>query len=182
MEEIWKDVVGYEGLYQVSNIGRVKSLDMILPYERHNKKATRIRRGKLLTFSKTNSGYLRVIMANNGIHKLILVHRLVAQAFIPNQLNKREVNHINGNKTDNRVENLEWVSSSENKIHAFKNKLYKSEKPIYQIKNGKIINKFESGMDIKRKLGLSPQNIGKVCLGKRKSAYGYQWRYKEKGI
>ena len=125
--EIWKDVVWYEGLYKVSNLGNVKSLDMILPYQRYSKPAKRFRKGKMLTPAKMANGYLRVEMSNNGKHKLNLVHRLVAMAFIPNANNYNEINHINCDKTDNRVENLEWCSSSYNKKHALKNKLYKNE-------------------------------------------------------
>lgn len=176
--EIWKDVVGYETLYQVSNLGRVKSLDMKLPYKRHSKTTFRIRKGKILTPATMKNGYLRVEMSRNGIHKLNLVHRLVAQAFIPNINNYREINHINCNKSDNRIENLEWVSSSQNKIHAIENKLYKIEKQILQIKNGIVIKEWKSAMQVYKELGYLPQNIGKVALGKRKSAYGYQWRFK----
>lgn len=180
--EIWKDVIGYENLYQVSNFGRVKSLDMKLPYKRHSKQTYRIRKGKILSQVQMKNGYLRVEMSKNGEHKLNLVHRLVAQAFIPNKNNFREVNHINCIKSDNRVQNLEWVSSSQNKIHAFENKLYKIEKHILQIKDGSIINEYKSAKECERQTGFLAQNIGKVALGKRKSAYGYQWKYKEKGI
>lgn len=179
--EIWKDVIGYIGLYQVSNKGNVKSLDMVLPYNRYGKQTQRIRKGKILTLTKVKNGYLRVIMSNNGKHKLNLVHRLVAQAFIPNPNNYKEVNHINCDKTNNCVENLEWCSSSYNKIHGFQNKLYKCEKPIIQMKGCVVIKEYKSAMECKRQTGYSPQNIGKVALGKRKSAYGYQWKYKEKG-
>lgn len=179
--EIWKDVVGYEKLYQVSNFGRVKSLDMVLSYKRHGKNQIRIRKGKVLSPTTMKNGYLRVEMSNNCIHKLNLVHRLVAKAFIPNPNNYREINHKNCDKSDNSVENLEWVSSSQNKIHALKNKLYKNEKPILQIKNGSVINEYKSASECYRKTGYLVQCIGKVALGKRKSAYGYQWQYKEKG-
>lgn len=180
--EIWKDVVGYENLYQVSNYGRIKSLDMKLVYKRHKNTTFRIRKGKILTPAIMKNGYLRVEMSKNGVHKLNLVHRIVALSFIPNPNNYSEINHINCIKSDNRVENLEWVSSSQNKKHAFDNKLYKIEKPIVQIKDGNIIKEWKSATQINKELGYSAQNIGKVALGKRKNAYGYQWKYKEKGI
>ena len=182
MEEVWKDIPDYEGLYQASNFGRIKSMDMVLPYSRHGKQTQRIRKGKVLSPAKMKNGYLRVEMSKNGSHKLNLVHRLVAKTFIPNPNNYREINHINCDKSDNNVNNLEWCSSSQNKIHAFNNKLYTCEKPILQIKNNKIINEYKSTKECERKTGFSCQNIGKVALGKRKSAYGYQWKYKEKGI
>lgn len=175
--EIWKDVVGYETLYQVSNLGRVKSLDMKLPYKRHNNTTFRIRKGKILTPATMKNGYLRVEMSKNGNHKLNLVHRMVAIAFISNPNNYKEINHINCDKKDNRVENLEWCSSSYNKIHALENKLYKIEKPILQMKNGIVIKEWKSASQVFRELGYLQQNIGKVALGKRKSAYGYQWKY-----
>lgn len=120
-------------------------------------------------------------MANKGVHKQNLIHRLVAMAFIPNPDNYKEINHINCNKQDNRVENLEWVSSSQNKIHGLINGLYKIEKPILQIKDGKIIKEYRSAIECYRQTGFSPQFIGKVALGKRKRAYGYQWKFKERG-
>lgn len=177
-QEIWKDVIGYEGLYLVSNFGKVKSLDMVLPYKRHGKNQTRIRKGKILTPVKTNRGYLRVEMCSNAKAKLNLVHRLVAMAFIPNPNNLTEVNHKDCNKLNNYVGNLEWVSSSENKIHAFTNKLYKTEKSIIQIKNGIVIKEYKSAKECERLTGFCSVSIGKVALGKRKSAYGYQWSFK----
>lgn len=177
MKEIWKSVVGYEGLYEVSNLGRVKGVERKLPHNR-NKNLTYIRKEKLLTSTKMNNGYLRVEMSNNGKHKLNLVHRLVALTFIPNPNNYREVNHINCDKSDNRVENLEWVSSSQNKIHALENNLYQNNKVLLQIKNGVVINEYKSTKEAERKTGILCQNIGKVALCKRNKAGGYQWRYK----
>ena len=113
--EIWKDIEGYEGLYQVSTCGNVKSL----PKVRRNGTGTYIQKEKLLKPSNTSTGYKKVELCKDGKRKSFKVHRLVAQAFIPNPENKREVNHIDGNKHNNNVNNLEWVTSSENKLHAF---------------------------------------------------------------
>lgn len=101
MEEIWKDVVGYEGLYQVSNLGRVKSL--------------RSKRSKdgIMSLGK-KQGYSVIIVPNGKSRKMLLVHRLVAQAFIPNPENKPHIDHINGDRKDNRVENLRWCTPLEN--------------------------------------------------------------------
>ena len=115
-KEIWKDITGYEGLYQVSNIGRVKSLPREIGRYLRN-------RYKILNYNIRNNRYAFVGLYNNKKVKYFSVHRLVALTFIPNPLKKSEVNHKNGIKLDNRVKNLEWVTSSENKIHAFNNGL-----------------------------------------------------------
>ena len=113
-EEIWKSIKGYEGLYEISSYGRVKSLERFV-YGNGN--------GKYKIFEKIlkpriRSKYYSVSLSKNSIKKKCCVHRLVAINFIDNSLNKPEVNHINGNKLDNRVENLEWVTAKENQQHA----------------------------------------------------------------
>ena len=108
MEEIWKDVIGYEGLYQVSNLGRIKSL---------NYRAKGI--SKIMKFSLLE-GYPSLSLTNNGKYKTYKIHRLVANAFIINLNNKPQVNHKNGNRADNNVNNLEWVTNKENCIHGYK--------------------------------------------------------------
>lgn len=115
MEEIWKDISGYEGLYQASNLGNIKSLNY-----NHTKQP------RNLTPVKHKNGYLFVYIG--GKHKS--VHRIIAATFIPNQKNKPQVNHINGDKTDNRVENLSWVSAAENMRHAYKNNLINLNTPL----------------------------------------------------
>lgn len=127
MEEVWKDVEGYEGLYQVSNLGRVKSLTHYITKE--NCKPREVK-GKILTpFFDRPKGYLSVSLSKNNKIKLQRIHRLVAQAFIPNPDNLIQINHKDGNKTNNNVENLEWCSCKDNIRHAWENKLsYVSEK------------------------------------------------------
>ena len=111
--EKWKDINGYEGIYQVSNMGRVRSI-----CKRHSSMP------RIMKQRKAGAGYAYVGLSLNGVQRKLAVHRLVAKAFVSNTENKPEVNHINGNKTDNCANNLEWVTSKENKIHAHKIGLY----------------------------------------------------------
>ncbi|MBM5782939.1 MAG: endonuclease [Pelagibacterales bacterium] len=117
MEEVWRDIKGYEGLYQVSSLGNVKSLN----YNRTKKE-------KVLKFGKDKGGYYFVVLYLNKKAKTIIAHRLVAIAFLENPENKPQVNHLNGKKLDNRVENLEWSSRSENMRHAFDTGLSEGKK------------------------------------------------------
>lgn len=112
INEKWKDIIGYEGFYQVSNKGRVKRTAEKFPYKEHYLKAI-----------SNRYGYLYVCLCIKNKHKVKTIHRLVAQAFIPNDENKPCVNHIDGNKTNNNVGNLEWCTHSENTTHAYKAKL-----------------------------------------------------------
>lgn len=118
--EEWRDIPGYEGYYQVSNRGRVRSIDRttmaISSWD--NKMIYRHYRGSIKKITLKSLGYMQVTLAKEGLHKRELVHRIVALAFIDNPLNKPEINHIDGNKSNNEVDNLEWVTSSENQIHA----------------------------------------------------------------
>lgn len=122
MEEIWKDIPEYEGMYQISNFGRVKSLGR--PYT-NRLGHTRTLKERYMTLVPNTSGYLEFACCNNNVYKRFRVHRLVAMTFIPNPENKPQVNHIDGDKTNNRVDNLEWNTASENIQHAFDTGLMK---------------------------------------------------------
>lgn len=182
--EVWKDIEGYEGLYQISNVGNVKSLARA-------KKDTlgRIQsiKEKILKAAADKDGYFRVVLQKNGEKKNKIAHRLVAQAFIPNPDNKPQINHIDGNKQNNRLSNLEWCTLAENRIHAFntglqfvhkgeKNHLSKSVKQLDKDTN-KLIRMFGSTREAERETGINHSHISKVCKKEYNTAGGFKWEY-----
>lgn len=175
---MWKDIDEYEGLYQVSDTGEVRSLNY--------KRCGCVSKLKL---NKDTVGYLQVKLYKNKKKKNFKVHRLVAQAFLPNPLNLPEINHKSEIKTDNRVENLEWCDRDYN-IHygtgqkrgGEKRVNGKKSKPVLQFsKDGDFIREYPSTMEVQRQLGFSQGFVSACCRGKYKQAYGFIWRYKEKG-
>ncbi|RDU21928.1 NUMOD4 domain-containing protein [Anaerosacchariphilus polymeriproducens] len=174
--EIWKDIEGYKGSYQVSNIGRIKSLKRVIM--RSDGKEQTIKERILKPLVHTN-GYLLVALYDNGKQKNMLIHRLVALTFIDNQENKQEVNHKDGNKTNNHINNLEWNTSSENKQHAYSVLNRKTNgKVISQFtKTGDYIKTYYSTYHAERETGTNQSDITKVCKGKAKTAGGCIWQY-----
>lgn len=119
-EEEWRDVDGYAGLYRVSSCGNIESVRRETQFMRSGKQSSMMSGGRNLTLRKTQTGYSIVGLTKNASQRSKTIHRMVATAFIPNPLGKREVNHKNGIKADNRVENLEWVTHSENVLHSYR--------------------------------------------------------------
>jgi hypothetical protein len=179
--EEWRDVVGYEGLYKVSNRGKIFSCknNIIL-------KECKLR----CKFLKKASFICKLCLYKNGITKTVSVHRLVAEAFLLKQNNKNEVNHVDGDRTNNFVSNLEWCTHKENVIHAFKNGLntppclgkfggehHRSKKVEMTSIDGKIIEKFDSISCIVMKYGFSKSAISSCCLKKRNFHKGFKFKF-----
>jgi len=181
MREEWKDIEGYEGFYQVSNLGRVKSVERET-YSGHNYSVRRIEKERILPGYKVKNGYLYQTLLKNGVMKTFKLHRLVAQAFIPNPYNKPQVNHINGDKTNNSVYNLEWVTRKENLRHAYETGLSRI-RPILQYDlDGNFVMEHSSITSATKSIGKKYHgNIMMCCQekGNRKTAYGYIWKYKD---
>ena len=179
MQEVWKDIKGYESFYQVSNLGNIKSLPR--QFMRSN--------GKLQTFESKilkplvhKNGYCKVELAYKGLHKRYYVHRLVAEAFIPNSDNLPEINHKDENPSNNCVNNLEWCTHKYNSNYGTRPKRIggkHSKKVIMYDKNNNIIRIFNSVAEASKLTGIHAGSISECCNGKqyRHSAGGYIWRY-----
>ena len=164
MYEIFMPIKDYEDTYAVSNLGRVKN----------------IKTGKILKQWKKDTGYMCIGLTKNGKTKTYLVHRLVLETFKANPNNKPQVNHINEDKTDNRLNNLEWATPAENANHGTRNKRMadKLSISVYCITNNTV---YPSAHEAARQLNLHSGSITKCCNGKRKSTGGYQFKYYTEG-
>lgn len=214
IEEVWKDVVGYEDRYQVSNIGRIRSKDIVL-HKSDGKLEPR--KGRIVKLQLTKKGYLQYLFSNgtSESRKLMRIHRVVAMAFIPNPFNKPNIDHINTIRTDNRIENLRWCTQSENNLNpitrkrigearkgwcpseetrrkignAFRGKhLPEERKQKLALRGWEIVMFDLQGMFVKeyrassiasKELSICHSHITASCSGTRKSAGGYQWRWKK---
>lgn len=183
MQEEWRDVIGFEGIYQVSNYGRVKRIG-----RKSGAVADRILKQAL----NIHSGYLQVGLWKNHKKSTKSIHRFVALTFIPNPENKPEIDHIDGNRLNNRVDNLQWVTKSENMLNPItRGRSSKSHKinPLWRGKYGKYHNRtipivcieldrlFFGTKEAGRELNINSDCICKVLKGKIKTAGGYHWRY-----
>lgn len=179
----WKDIVGYENEYQINQFGEIRTLNDSPKLKKYDVLKPQI--------SKRN-GYVYQMLYKNGKEKLLRVHRLVAMAFLPNPNNLPQVNHKDGNKQNNSVDNLEWCEQSDNMKHAYKNGLQipsenqrkaiintnkLKQKKVCQIKDGKIINTFSGISEASRQTKISISCISRCCNLKRKSTNGYEWRF-----
>ena len=193
--EIWKPVIGYEGLYDVSNLGRIRSVDRVV------QQAGKINhlKGHIMAQSVDKDGYLRCCLSKNGIRKNYHVHRIVLSAFVPNPEGKPHVDHINTIRDDNRVENLRWATQTENnnnqrtiqhlkktinndgyqqkRLNALsKNGSPKAPKKVYQYSaNLEYINSFNSISEAARSFGINHENIVRALDNPQKRSAGYIW-------
>lgn len=183
----WKEIEGYNGLYEVSDVGDIRSLDRIIIRENH----LLTLKGVNKSAKVNNRGYLSTTLCKNSKYQHFAIHCLVARAFIPNPENKGYVNHKDGNKLNNSVSNLEWVTMSENNKHAYKiglkvgsakglfGKDNKTSKPVYMMnKQGEILKEFPAIHDASRITGLSASGICAVINGRVSTCGGYKWIHK----
>lgn len=182
MKEIYKDIIGYDGKYKISNLGNVMSMN----YRGNTKKP------RVLVPIRHHLGYLFVhLVSNDGKDKIKMIHTLVAEAFIPNTENKKFVNHIDGCKQNNNVNNLEWVTSKENMNHAIRTGLrnpHKNNHPkgadtpnskaiLQYTKDGEFVKRWECISDAARYIGCKPGSISSNAKGRGKTLHGFVWRY-----
>ena len=173
MTEIWKDIKGYKNAYKISSFGNVKSLDKTI-LSKNNVEMSFY--GKLLKQNTNRGGYLRLNLTHNNKRKRVLVHQLVATHFINNKLNKKTVNHKNGVKTDNRVENLEWLSFSDNISHAHKNGLMNYDCHTLKLNKKQvleIIKKYRNKIITTYKLAIEYKVSQRTIMNVLHSKFGY---------
>ena len=180
MEEIWKDIKGFEGLYQISNMGRVRSLDRDIVTTCRGTVHTRHYKGMIIKPKYTPAGYQGVVLANSGVHIRAQIHRLVALHFVDGYKDGLVVNHKNEIKDDNRAENLEFVTSSYNNTYGeqFKRRYDKHSKRVLKCdKNGTVICEYKSLHDAARQNETAATVISRWCNSIHKPKNGFIWRF-----
>ena len=173
MKEIWKNIPNYEGLYQVSNLGRVKSFRKCTKH--------RFESEYILKPSVSNSGYAQVTLYDNTVRRKFLVHKLVAEAFIPNPNNYPQVNHKDENPLNNEVTNLEWCTSEYNNAYgtARIRMIETKSRPVEQLTiDGQILAVYRSAKIARQMLGVSKSSLG-YAIRSGSNCKGYFWRYSD---
>lgn len=182
MKEEWRPVVGFEGFYEVSNIGRVRSIAV---YSHKYQRVITRKCPSMKALETTNDGYKRVLLCLYGVHHHCAVHRLVAMAFIPNNNNYPCINHKDENPSNNVVDNLEWCTYKYNsnygtlpeRIRKRMNENHPLAKRVEQVDlYGQVVAVYKSQREAGRNMGIRGENIGRVCNGKNHLAGGYKWR------
>lgn len=186
-EEIWKSVEGYEGIYQVSSFGRVRSLDRIIikPHPRNTSMQMRcFCKGRILKLASYPNGYLTICLKNEGKKENCLIHRLVGKAFVPGYFDGADINHKNEDRTDNRANNLEWCTRSYNLQYNGRAKrvgVVQGKAVEQWTLDGKLVATFDTIRRAEAATGISHNAISGCCQQKygHKTAGGYRWKYKE---
>lgn len=179
--EIWKPINGFEGLYEVSNQGRVRSLSHKVLQTGNGGYYWHHYTGRILIPTETTNGYYHVMLTNKKVRKHFLVHRLVAAAFLKNPENLPQINHKNENKKDNRSDNLEWCTAAQNTRHGtlLLRSAQKRAVPVVAEMNG-FRFEFSSISEAEKKTKVTHANIVACCRGRRPFAGGFSWHYLDK--
>ena len=180
--EIWRDISEFKGFYQISNMGRVRR---IADYSNQNSH-WKLKEPRILNNRVSSTGYLRVVLSINGKHYDRYIHRLVANEFVDNPYGYKEVNHLDGDKTNNKADNLEWCTRSQNNSHAYKIGLKqvsgccgKLKKKVAQIdtKTNKITRIFESIDSVSKEFNCNHSSVTNCCMKRFKTLKGFKWRF-----
>lgn len=177
--EQWRDIDGFEGMYQVSDQGRVRSVERTIKMKRNGKEYDMHLRGKILSLTHTRGGYMSVQIFKDSKYYTYKVHRLVAIAFLPNPDSLPEINHIDGNKTNNVSNNLEWCTKSHNIRHAFNSGLIDKHNMTFNRK--KVVRSdgviFNSLTEAANAVGSNVSNVSMCCHGKLAHTGGYGFQF-----
>ena len=191
--EVWKDIEGYEGIYQVSSHGRVRSLDRTItkPHPRNGAPSAYFHRGRIIKQHEQKGGYLFVSLKDRPRKQIVNTHRLVAKAFVPGYFEGADVNHKDCNRKNNRADNLEWVTRRENLKYAYGDRasaieqIHRSQrKPVIQMTmDGEFIKEWPSIYAAVVALHLDSKSIGGCCKGRygTKSCGGFKWKFRDTG-
>lgn len=176
INEVWKSIDGYDGYYEVSNLGNIRSVDRCVIASNGAKKYFK---GQQLKTWHSHNGYVLCNLKKNGKSKTVRVNRIVAQTFIPNPYNHPVINHINFDKDDNCVDNLEWCSHKYNINYTYNNCMSKSQKHVLKLDpyTLQVLDEYISLADAARNNNCYFQNISRCCYNKDYKCGGYKWRF-----